>query len=466
MNMTSDTTICAIATPPGNGAIAVVRLSGPDAFRIISKVFEPVKQKQISQQKSFTLHFGKIWDEERVIDEVLVSVFKNPRSYTGEDLVEVSCHGSEYIQQQILKVLVRNGASLAKPGEFTLRAFLNGKLDLSQAEGVADLIASSSEASHKIAMQQMRGSFSLEINRLRDQLLNFISLVELELDFSEEDVEFADRNQLIGLLEKIDFKVSELMASFDLGNVIKKGIPVAIVGNPNVGKSTLLNLLLKEDRAIVSEIAGTTRDSIEDTISIKGITFRFIDTAGLRETSDTIERIGINRTLEKIQNAAIVLLLIDPGDALANIDESIRSVKQALKDQHLIILLNKMDLESNHLPKIYELDCIDPEQDKILEISAKVHSNIDKLSDMLLEQVDLSYLSKNNVVISNVRHQEALQKSQEALQRALNGLQNALPADLMAQDIRQVLHYLGEITGQITTDEVLGNIFKNFCIGK
>lgn len=466
MNMLNNTTICAIASSPGNGAIALLRLSGPQAFEITEKIFEPASQKKLSEQKPYTIHFGNIWDGDHIIDEVLVSIFKNPKSYTGEDLIEISCHGSEYIQQQILKTLIKNGANLAQPGEFTLRAFLNGKMDLSQAEGVADLIASGSESSHKIAMQQMRGSFSDEINNLRQQLLNFISLIELELDFSEEDVEFADRTQLSNLMQKIHLRIDELMGSFDLGNVIKKGIPVAIVGNPNVGKSTLLNILLKEDRAIVSEIAGTTRDAIEDVININGMTFRFIDTAGLRETNDQIESIGITKTREKIKQAAIVLLMIDASDAMANIEQSIKSLKRDINDKQLIIALNKIDLSSNHNLLIEELDIIDKSKDTVVSISAKVHSNIDKLIDALLKKVDLSYLAKNDVVVSNIRHYEALQKAAEALERAMSGVSSNLTTDLLAMDIRQVLHYLGEITGTISNDEVLGNIFKNFCIGK
>jgi tRNA modification GTPase len=465
-NAGNNTSICAIASSPGNGAIALIRLSGSEAFSICEKIFESASQKKISEQKPYTIHFGKIRDGDVLIDEVLVSIFKNPKSYTGEDLIEISCHGSEFIQQQILKTLIKNGARLAQPGEFTLRAFINGKMDLSQAEGVADLIASGSEASHKIAMQQMRGSFSEEINQLRAQLLNFISLIELELDFSEEDVEFADRTQLSNLMQKIHLRISELMGSFDLGNVIKKGIPVAIVGNPNVGKSTLLNILLKEERAIVSAIAGTTRDAIEDVININGISFRFIDTAGLRETQDQIESIGINRTKEKIQQAAIVLLMVDASDAMANIQHSIQSVKADIDEQQLIIAFNKIDLSGNHEMLVEQLEIIDHELDSVVSISAKVHSNIDKLVDALLMKVDLSYLKDNDVVVSNVRHFEALQLANDALERAKNGLENNLPSDLMAIDIRQVLHYLGEITGEISNDEVLGNIFSQFCIGK
>ncbi len=465
--MNNESTICAIASSPGSGAIALIRLSGSEAFNICEQIFKPATSgKKISQQKAFSIHFGEIHNNGSLIDEVLVSIFRTPNSYTGEDLIEISCHGSQYIQQEILKLLINNGATLAQPGEFTMRAFINGKMDLSQAEGVADLIASSSEASHKIAMQQMRGGFSAEIKKLRDQLLNFISLIELELDFSEEDVEFADRSDLGRLMDEIQIKLTELTTSFELGNVIKEGIPVAIVGNPNVGKSTLLNILLKEDRAIVSEIAGTTRDSIEDVINIKGISFRFIDTAGLRETTDKIEIIGIDRTKEKIRNAAIVLLMIDASDAMVNIQSAIINVKQELEDQQLIIVVNKIDIAGNHQNHIDNLEDIDRENDDLVFISAKTHSNIDKLIEALLRKVDLSYLAKNNVVISNIRHYEALQKSGEALDRAITGLNQKIPTDLMAMDIRQVLHYLGEITGEITNDEVLVNIFKNFCIGK
>ena len=465
--MRDNSSICAIATAPGNGAIAMIRISGEDSISVSDKVFLSIKKnKKLINQKANTIHFGTIKNDNKIIDEVLVSVFREPYSYTGENMVEISCHGSGFIQQKILEALIQKGSRAANPGEFTQRAFLNGKLDLSQAEGVADLIASESEASHKIAFEQMRGGFSSEINKLRSNLLNLISLLELELDFSEEDVEFADRKELKNLLSKISKKNNHLLDSFSLGNVIKNGIPVAIVGNTNVGKSTLLNILLREDRAIVSEIAGTTRDSIEDIISIDGITFRFIDTAGLRETTDTIERIGIDRTKEKIKQASIVLLMVDASDAKANIQSSINDIKSGIGDKQLIIVVNKMDLLHNKPFKIDELDGVDTENDTIIYISAKVHSHIDLLIDSLLKRVKSSYLKHNNIIVSNARHYEALKNSNLALKRACSGLESNIATDLLAMDIRQVLHYLGEITGEFTNDEILGNIFKNFCIGK
>ncbi len=465
--MQDNSTIAAIATAPGNGAIAIVRVSGKDAIRICESIFYPAsKNKMLTEQKANTIHFGTIMSDDVIIDEVLLSIFKAPHSYTGEDSVEISCHGSVYIQQKILELLIDTGARLAKPGEFTQRAFLNGKLDLSQAEGVADLIASDSEASHKIAMQQMRGSFSAEINILRQKLLKFISLIELELDFSEEDVEFANRVELGKLLSEIAVIINELINSFKVGNVIKNGIPVAIVGNTNVGKSTLLNILLREERAIVSEIPGTTRDSIEDVINIGGITFRFIDTAGIRETKDKIEIIGIDRTKAKIEQASIVLLLVSANDSTQNIRESIKSIKASRSIKQLIVAVNKTDLKSEADIDNSAFANIEREKDELIYISAKSHFNIDKLIDTLLNKVNLSYLKHNDVVVSNIRHYEALQHSAEALERAEAGLQNNLPTDLLAMDIRQVLHYLAEITGEITTDETLGNIFKNFCIGK
>jgi tRNA modification GTPase len=415
-------------------------------------------------QQTNTIHFGVLKDGDKIIDEVVISLFKNPNSYTGEDLVEISCHGSEYIQQQILQLLVRKGARLAKPGEFTMRAFMNGKMDLSQAEAVADLIASSSATSHKVAIQQMRGGFSSEIVSLRDRLLHFISLLELELDFSEEDVEFADRKQLNDLLNNIQSLIQKLLKSFDLGNVIKNGIPVAIVGHTNVGKSTLLNRILNEEKAIVSDIAGTTRDVIEDVINIDGVAFRFIDTAGIRETVDTIESIGIERTYDRISKASIVLLLVDATENDADIEKAIKTVESKIgaSDKKLIVVVNKIDQAKVNL----NVDKILRENDSLLQISAKTGENIDQLIKELLSVVNLSSLNQNDVIVTNARHYEALEKASESLQRAIDGLYTGITGDFLAQDIRETLHYLGEITGEITTDEVLGNIFKNFCIGK
>lgn len=463
--METNTTICAIATSPGNGAIAVIRLSGKDAVSVADKIFKSPSKKQLSKQAANTIHFGTIQFHDKIIDEVLISLFKAPYSYTGEDVVEISCHGSVYIQQKILEVLTQSGATLAQPGEFTLRAFMNGKMDLSQAEAVADLIASESDAAHKMAMNQMRGGFSSEIGKLRSQLLHFCSLLELELDFSEEDVEFADRVGLKKLIHDIHLVIKHLTESFSLGNVIKNGVPVAIVGKPNVGKSTLLNTLLQEEKAIVSEIAGTTRDTIEDVINIQGIRFRFIDTAGIRHTQDTIESMGIERTFAKINQASIVLLLVDVACSKPEILKQINELK--LNDrQHLIVVINKIDLynESEVDEKLGGNDAFVPH--KLLLLSAKHHYHTDKLHELLLEIVKFKSLKESDIVVSNARHYEALKNALEASQRAFSGLNNDLPSDLIAQDIREVLHYLGQITGEITTDEILGNIFKNFCIGK
>jgi len=463
--------ICAISTPQGNGAIAVIRLSGDESIALTDKVFRSASNKKLIDQQPNTLHFGVLKEGDKIIDEVVVSLFKAPRSYTGEDVVEISCHGSVYIQQQILQLLTRKGARLAQPGEFTLRAFVHGKMDLSQAEGVADLIASSSATSHKVAIQQMRGGFSSEIASLRDRLLHFISLLELELDFSEEDVEFADRGQLNELLNNIQQLIQKLLRSFDLGNVIKNGVPVAIVGHTNVGKSTLLNKILNEEKAIVSEIAGTTRDVIEDVMNIEGVTFRFIDTAGIRETTDTIETLGIERTYDRIIKSSIVLLLVDATEKVADIAQAVKKVKEKIgaTDKKLIVIVNKMDrlndstIEQEINQSLYNL--LD-KQDVRIKISAKTGENVEKLIDELLSVVNLAALNQNEVIVTNARHYEALEKASVALQRAIDGLNTGITGDFLAMDIRETLHYLGEITGEITTDEVLGNIFKNFCIGK
>nr|WP_321450988.1 tRNA uridine-5-carboxymethylaminomethyl(34) synthesis GTPase MnmE [uncultured Carboxylicivirga sp.] len=464
-------TICAISTAQGMGAIAVIRLSGPNSFSICQSIFTPAKEgKILANQKANTIHFGTIEDDETSIDEVLISLFKNPHSFTGEDIAEIACHGSQFIQQQILQLLIRKGARLARPGEFTQRAFLNGKMDLSQAEAVADLIASRSEAARRVALQQMRGGFSNELINLRAQLLNFISLVELELDFSEEDVEFANRDELTKLIDNISGLLSKLIKSFSLGNVIKNGIPVAIVGHTNAGKSTLLNTLLQEEKAIVSDIHGTTRDVIEDTINIEGITFRFIDTAGIRDTADKIESLGIERTYNKISKAQIVLLMLDVNDPDDKIHEAIDNVKNRMHEgQQLIVVVNKTDLmeisiveNRFHEASFHELTGTDA----IVPISAKQHINIEALTAELLKTVNLTALDNDEVIVTNARHYEALQNSYEAIMRVSQGLTSGISGDFLAQDIREVLHFLGEITGQINTDEVLGNIFKNFCIGK
>jgi tRNA modification GTPase len=461
--------IVALATPSGAGAIAVIRVSGTEAIAIGNTVFRSVKGKELTQQKSHTLHLGHIVDGTKIIDEVLVSLFKGPNSYTGENTIEISCHGSTYIQQQIIQLLLRNGCRMANPGEFTLRAFLNGKLDLSQAEAVADLIASDNEASHQIAMQQMRGGFSNEIAELRQELLNFASLIELELDFAEEDVEFADRTQFYALLNRIEFVLKRLIDSFAVGNVIKNGIPVAIVGEPNVGKSTLLNALLNEERAIVSEIAGTTRDTIEDELVIEGIGFRFIDTAGIRETKDVIESIGIKKTFEKIEQAQVVLYLcpLTPkggtldSENVQQIQVEIEKIKNQFPLKPLIIIGNKKDLFSE--AQILDLQSQIP---NILLISAKENIGIEDLKNQLLSFVNTGALRNNETIVTNTRHYDSLLKALEEIQKVNYGLQHHLPSDLMAIDIREALYHFGMITGEVTNDELLGNIFANFCIGK
>ncbi|MCF8225001.1 MAG: tRNA uridine-5-carboxymethylaminomethyl(34) synthesis GTPase MnmE [Bacteroidales bacterium] len=460
----SESTICAIATS-GTGAIAVIRVSGPATYEIVNSVFKPAKtEKDLLKLSANTIHFGTIHDGEDVVDEVLISLFRSPHSYTGEDVIEISCHGSAYIQQRIMELLISKGAEAARPGEFTQRAFLNGKMDLSQAEAVADLIAAESKASHDVAMHQIKGGFSKKIKDLRDKLLHFISLIELELDFSEEDVEFADRTELSLLVNEVKELVETLKNSFQLGNVIKSGVPVAIVGRPNVGKSTLLNALLEEDRAIVSEIEGTTRDSIEDTVVIDGITYRFIDTAGLRETADTIENLGIRRTYQKIGQASVVMLLVEASDGQELIFESLRAIREQLKDRKspLILVINKSDIAD---PRVFDDNFLE-KGEYICRISARNHQNIDQLRETLMNAVNIGHVKHQDVLITNVRHFNALNAASGSLERVLDGLSSALPQDLLAQDIREALHYLGEITGEVTTDEILGNIFRNFCIGK
>ena len=450
--------IVALATPSGTGAIAVIRVSGPDAITLVDKLFKSIKDKKLVEQKSHTIHLGHIVDQEKVLDEALVSIFKGPHSYTGENVVEISCHGSPFIQQQIIQLLLRNGCRAASAGEYTLRAFLNGKMDLSQAEAVADLIASDSEAAHDIAMQQMRGGFSNEIQELRQELLNFASLIELELDFSQEDVEFADRTQFNELLTKISNVLKKLIDSFALGNVIKNGIPVAIVGQPNVGKSTLLNVLLNEERAIVSEVAGTTRDTVEDHISIKGIGFRFIDTAGIRETVDVVEKIGIERTFDKIEKARLIIYLFDGMD----FDKTeLEQIQKRYPNKQLLPICNKMDLLNPN-----QKEKIESEIPNVLFLSAKFKTGISELEEKLLSLVDSGALSGDTTIITNSRHYDALLKALEEIQKVKEGLDMELSSDLMAIDIRQALYHLGEITGSVTTDDLLGNIFSNFCIGK
>jgi tRNA modification GTPase len=446
-------TIVALATPTGAGAIGVIRLSGAKAIEIANSVF---KGKDLLSQASHTIHFGSIVDGAQLIDEVLVSLFIAPRSYTRENVVEISCHGSSYIIDKLIRLFISKGARPAKPGEFTMRAFLNGQLDLSQAEAVADLIASSSEASHKVAMQQMRGGFSNELKKLREELIHFASLVELELDFSEEDVEFANRDTMQRLIEKIVEVLTKLIRSFELGNVIKQGVPVVIAGKPNVGKSTLLNALLNEERAIVSDIAGTTRDTIEDEISIQGIKFRFIDTAGIRDTEDIIEAKGVERTFEKINQSAIILYLFDAaethGEELASIVKDLQLITQKNNSQ-LLLVANKSDKNNTNTPA------------ESMSISALQGIGIKELEQKLLDMIHYTEHA-NETILTNARHVEALQRCKEALERVLNGIHNPVTSDFLAMDIKEALHYLGEITGSISTDDLLENIFSKFCIGK
>ena len=458
-------TIVALATPSGAGAIAIIRLSGAAAVTIAADVFQSVSGKDITKQKTHTIHLGHIADNGKVYDQVLLSIFKGPNSYTGENVIEISCHGSTFIQQQIIQLLLRRGAKMAQAGEFTLRAFLNGKLDLSQAEAVADLIASDNEASHQIAMQQMRGGFSNEIAKLREELLNFASLIELELDFAEEDVEFADRTQFHDLLERIEFVLKRLIDSFAVGNVIKNGIPVAIVGEPNVGKSTLLNALLNEERAIVSDIAGTTRDTIEDELIINGIGFRFIDTAGIRETQDHVESIGIQKTFEKIEQAQVVMFLVDSTEltmeSLERLKVEVEKIKNKYPQKALLTIFNKKDKLEESL-----LQNLESQIENSIFISAKQKVGIEELKNELMSFVNTGALRNNETIVTNTRHYDSLLKALEEIQKVKWGLDSGISSDLMAIDIRSALYFFGEITGEVTNDELLGNIFANFCIGK
>ncbi len=455
MNNWNDT-IIAIATPPGIGAIGVLRISGDKAIEIINSIFV---HKDLTVQPSHTLHVGILKDKNEVIDEVVVSLFKSPRSYTGENVVEISCHGSSFIQQKIIDVCIEKGARLAKPGEFTQRAFLNGKLDLTQAEAVADLIASNTDASRKTALQNMRGGFSNALKNLREELLKFSALIELELDFSQEDVEFADRTQLYHLITSAEKTTCSLLQSFKLGNVIRNGVQVAIIGKPNVGKSTLLNTLLNENRAIVSEIAGTTRDTVEEIINIDGILFRLIDTAGIRSGENEIENIGIEKSFEKMRSADIVVYLFD---CVHETNEDILSQKQQLEtiNKNFILAGNKLDL-MNADDIIKKFSAIN-----ILFLSAREHTHVNLLKKELVDKVSSGNINTENVIITNARHYEALQKVNDALVDIRKGLDDKIPGDLIALDIRRCLHFLGEITGQITNEDQLDYIFSKFCIGK
>lgn len=447
-------TIVALSTPTGSGALGVIRLSGPEAVTIVNSIF---KGKNLSQQPSHTLHFGLIMDKDSVLDEVVVGLFLAPRSYTKEDVVEVTCHGSGYIIQRIINLLIESGARPAKPGEFTLKAFVNGAFDLSKAEAVADLIASNSKASHDIAMQQMRGGFANELQGLREQLIHFASMIELELDFAEEDVEFANRDQLKELVLQINKVISRLISSFELGNVIKNGIPIVIAGKPNVGKSTLLNALLNEERAIVSDIAGTTRDTIEDEINIDGVIFRFIDTAGIRETADLIEAKGVERTLAKMKQAKLIIYMADAHQEYEDIASQIQGLEK--QDIPFLLLVNKSELLTSEQKE--QLSAL-----PVHFISAHSQLGVDELKDSLLETVNVKNLNTNETILTNIRHVEALKNIEEALNRVLENVDNPITSDFLAMDIKQALHYLGEIVGEVTTDDLLENIFSKFCIGK
>ena len=448
-------TIVALATPQGVGALAIIRLSGTRAISITNSVF---KGSDLEKAATHTLHFGTIRENEKIIDEVLVSIFKAPNSFTKEDSTEISCHGSMLIAQEIIKLLIGKGARLAQPGEFTQRAFLNGKFDLAQAEAVADLIHADSEAARKTAMDQMRGGFSKDIALLREELIHFASMIELELDFSEEDVEFADRSALKKLIQNLLIKINALIGSFDLGNVIKNGVPTVIAGKPNAGKSTLLNALLKEERAIVSEIAGTTRDTIEDEINLGGVTFRFIDTAGLRDTADTIEAIGVKRAKEQMEKASLILYMFDVStEPLVEIQKTVTSLKK--QPIPFLAIGNKLDLVGESVKSQLKKINIHP-------LIAKSSEGLKELEDAILDKVNARELNTDDTVVTNLRHHQELILTKESLQAVIKAIDSGISNDFVAQDIRHALHHLGLITGQITTDDLLENIFSKFCIGK
>ena len=457
--MINQETIVALATPNGLGAISVIRISGLNAISITEKLFKPKGNKKLSNQKSHTVHLGHLIRNGHELDEVLVTLFKGPHSYTGENTIEISCHGSTYIQQEIIDLFIENGIRVANPGEFTLRAFINGKMDLNQAEAVADLIASENEGSHKLAMEQMKNGFSNDLKKLRSELLHFSSMIELELDFSQEDVEFAERSEFKKLTIKIQSELEKLIDSFKSGNVLKNGISVAIAGKPNAGKSSLLNTLLNEDKAIVSDIPGTTRDSIEDSLVIDGINFRFTDTAGLRETKDVIESKGIKKTKEKINSARILIYLFDSNDtSFKEINSDLESFKR--EDLSILLVRNKVDLKNTNQILINEL-----EKFEIIEISANNAESVNLLKKRLINEINILN-PYTDTVISNSRHYEALMNALKAIEEVNIGLKNDISGDLLSVDIRKSIEHLAEITGEITNDDVLGNIFANFCIGK
>lgn len=464
-------TICAIATAQG-GAIGTIRISGSKAIEIANRIFVPARSgKQLNDQKAYTLTFGRIYDGAEIVDEVLVSLFRSPHSYTGEDSVEIACHGSSYILQQVMQLLIRNGCRMAQPGEYTQRAFLNGKMDLSQAEAVADLIASSSAATHRLAMSQMRGGFSKELTDLRAKLLNFTSMIELELDFSEEDVEFADREALRQLANGIENVISRLVQSFSVGNAIKNGVPVAIIGETNAGKSTLLNVLLNEEKAIVSDIHGTTRDVIEDTVNIGGVTFRFIDTAGIRETDDTIETLGIERTFQKLDQAEIVIWMLDAVDGTSQISQLSDKILPRCEGKHLLLVFNKADLVTPSeqvlpSPLFPNFPYFPEDRVNAIFISAKQRQHTEDLQQLLVNAAHLPTVTQNDVIVTNVRHYEALTHALQAIQRVQEGLAVNISGDFLSQDIRECIFHISDIAGEVTNDMVLQNIFLHFCIGK
>ncbi len=466
--MMNQDTICAISTAQG-GAIGVIRISGPRAIEAVSHIFNPISGKPLKERRNFSLTFGKIFSNEgEIIDEVLVSVFRAPHSYTGEESVEISCHGSSYILQRVLQLLIGQGCRLAEPGEYTQRAFLNGKMDLSQAEAVADLISSATSATHRMAMNQMRGGFSRELSALRDKLLHLTSLMELELDFSDhEELEFADRTELSQIADEIEQVISRLANSFSVGNALKNGVPVAIIGETNAGKSTLLNALLNEEKAIVSDVHGTTRDVIEDTVNLRGLTFRFIDTAGIRQTTDVVESIGIERTFQKIGQADIILWMIDTDNSELRTQSSElkTEILPHLEDKNLIILFNKCDKVSSEQLSEWEASFADVDAPKLF-LSAKHRMGLDELETLLVKTAALPEISQSDVIVTNVRHYEALIRALDSIHRVQSGLQMNLSGDFVSQDLRECIHHLSDIVGEVSNDSVLQNIFRHFCIGK